>query len=291
MTLLIALMTVVAWGLWLAPAQRLQPRNELTEVFYVTAGNLVIATLAAWMMPGASPLPGKQFALILLGGAVWTVSGFCAFGATARLGIARAMGLWAPLNILVSLGWGALLFGEFNQANARQFGLMGLAVAGLVAGLLIIITAGKSSGTAAAGSGWLMALGAGILWGSYFLPIRLAGVSPWLAAFPMALGMFGTAALTALARRAPLRAGRTRGALLQMLCGLLWAAGNYGSLLMMERWGTGRGFAIAQLCLVVNALAGIYALRTPPPGTPPARRILAGCAVATASGVLLGMGS
>lgn len=289
MTLLVAFITVIAWGVWLVPAQRLQPRNELAEVFYVTAGNLVVAALAAWIMPGSAALTGRQFTLILLGGVVWTLSGFCAFGATARLGMARAMGLWSPLNILVSLAWGALLFGEFNRTNPGQFSVIGVAVAGLVAGLLIIITAGKITGAPVSRVGWLMALGAGVLWGSYFLPIRLAGASPWLAAFPMALGMFGAAALVSLARRPPLRAHGARGALLQMLCGLLWAAGNYGSLFMMERWGTGRGFAMAQLCLVVNALMGVYLLRSPAPGTPPARRILAGCAVATTSGILLGM--
>jgi glucose uptake protein len=277
----------MAWGIWLVPAQRIQPRNQLIEVFYVTAGNLVVATGVGFMM-GSSPLPGKQFGLIFMGGAVWTLSGFCAFGATARLGIARAAGLWSPLNIIVSLAWGALLFGEFTRATPSQLGITGLAIAGLVAGLLIIITAEKSANPVSDRTGWWLALGAGILWGSYFLPIRISGASPWSAAFPMSLGMFGTAALIALVLKVPLRSVGMRGSLLQTLCGVLWAVGNYGSLLMMERWGTGRGFAMAQLSLVINGLVGIYFFRSPTPGTSPARRVLIGCAIATVSGICLG---
>jgi glucose uptake protein len=291
MTFAIAMATVLAWGVWLVPAQRVRPRHVLAEVFFVTAGNVLVAAPLAWQMPGTPALSGRQFATIALGGAVWTLSGWCAFGATQRLGIARAAGLWSPLNILVSLAWGGLLFGEFTRATAAQLGWTVVAVAGLMAGLLIIIRAGANAFGGADRAGWLLALCAGVLWGSYFLPIRMAGASSWAASFPMALGMFGSALAVASWRRAPLLAAGWRGGLIQTSSGLLWAVGNYGSLAMMERWGTGRGFALAQLCLVVNGLVGIYGLRTPQPGSRAARQVLAGCALATAAGVLLGLAS
>lgn len=78
--------------------------------------------------------------------------------------------------------------------------------------------------------------------------------------------------------------------LLLMACGLLWASGNYGSLLLMEAIGPGRGFALAQLCLAINALLGIYLLRAPSPGSTAARRVLFGCALSGIGGILLGLG-
>jgi len=48
---------------------------------------------------------------------------------------------------------------------------------------------------------------------------------------------------------------------------LLWGIGNYGALKMMELIGTGKGFTIAQLCVVVNALVGVFLMKNPKPGT------------------------
>ena len=47
------------------------------------------------------------------------------------------------------------------------------------------------------------------------------------------------------------------------ISGVLWAIGNDGALVMMklENLGTGQGFAVAQLCMVVNALLSIYSKR------------------------------
>ncbi|MDL5045312.1 hypothetical protein QQ054_04560 [Oscillatoria amoena NRMC-F 0135] len=57
---------------------------------------------------------------------------------------------------------------------------------------------------------------------------------------------------------------------------------------MMEQLGTGKGFTIAQLCVALNAVVGIYWLRRPSPGTPAARWTLIGVVIATSGAVLLG---
>jgi glucose uptake protein len=52
--------------------------------------------------------------------------------------------------------------------------------------------------------GLLGALGAGILWGIYYLPIKTSGASMWIVALPMAVGIFvGSAALLLLGRQSP----------------------------------------------------------------------------------------
>ena len=73
-----------------------------------------------------------------------------------------------------------------------------------------------------------------------------------------------------------------------MSTGLLWTIGNYCALLMMEHLGTGKGFTIAQLCVVVNALLGIFWEQTPRPGTRAAYLTLAGVVVATIGAAVLG---
>ncbi len=70
---------------------------------------------------------------------IWAVSGLCAFTATHNLGMARASGIWSPLNIIVSLFWGAVLFDEFlNTGPARLVGLI-VSVAVIIIGVLLIV--------------------------------------------------------------------------------------------------------------------------------------------------------
>jgi glucose uptake protein len=201
------------------------------------------------------------------------------------------MGIWSPLNILVSLGWGAFLFGEFTATAPVSALFTSLAVLALIGGLLTVIRAGGAAGGGASAStrGQLFAIGAGPLWGSYFLPIRWSGVPAASAVLPMAAGMFGAACILVLATRAPVRLAVGTDYLRLPLSGLMWSAGNFGSLALMEQVGTGRGFSIAQFCLVVNALAGIFLLKMPAPGSPVALRVLAGCSLATIGGVVLGL--
>jgi glucose uptake protein len=73
-----------------------------------------------------------------------------------------------------------------------------------------------------------------------------------------------------------------------MSTGFLWAIGNYGALAMMEILGTGRGYTIAQLCVVVNALLGIYIFKVPHPKSRAARLTLVGVIVAMIGATILG---
>ena len=52
--------------------------------------------------------------------------------------------------------------------------------------------------------------------------------------------------------------------------------------------GTGTGFTIAQLSLLVNASIGIWAFHVPKPGTPQAGKVLAGILIAGAGGCVIG---
>jgi glucose uptake protein len=73
-----------------------------------------------------------------------------------------------------------------------------------------------------------------------------------------------------------------------MSTGILWGIGNYGALAMMEIIGTGKGFTIAQLCVVVNALVGVYILKEPDPKSRAAKLTLVGVLIAMVGAIVLG---
>jgi glucose uptake protein len=231
--------------------------------------------------------------LVFVGGIIWTFSGLCAFTATDQIGMARAFGIWAPINIIVSILWGILLFGELLNTEVPGLLALGLALATIIAGVLLIIfsrgisplepTERKSTLLGYAG-----ALGAGVLWGSYFIPIKYAGVSMWVGAFPLALGMFSTSIALVFFAGQPIRLESLSDVARTLLTGLIWSVGNFGMLLLVDTLGAGRGFTIAQLSVVVNALIGIFWLKDPAPHSSAAWLTFLGCILATLGGIILG---
>jgi glucose uptake protein len=289
--ILYALITVLAWGTWLAPSQNVPLKNQQIRMFYVASANLLLAFLIS-LLHGWEALRMEMFWMPFLGGLIWAASGLCAFTATSKLGMAKAFGIWAPLNIIVSLICGRALFGEFRDPSPLQLGLLLLAVIVIITGVLLIIFAKggveQPQDRRAALLGLLGALGAGVLWGIYYIPIKMSGASMWIAALPMAAGIFaGSGALLLLGRRSPRLAAPGEYARVSAT-GVLWSLGNYGMLLLVGELGAGKGYTIAQLSVVVNALVGIYGLKDPQPGSRAAYMTLFGCVLATVGGVLLG---
>jgi glucose uptake protein len=105
-----AFLTLLGWGTWLAPSQKVQFPNQQIKTLYVVVTNLVIAALVVFWRGGMGEVTVGMFRLTFLGGLIWALGGWCAFTGTNKLGIAKAFGIWAPLNIIVSLLWGAMLF-------------------------------------------------------------------------------------------------------------------------------------------------------------------------------------
>ena len=290
-TIAFALITVLAWGIWLAPSNGIPYASVRVRGFYVGAANLLVAVLVA-LVAGIEGMTWGVAAWSALGGLIWSASGFFAFYASALLGIARAMGIWAPLNVAFSFFWGIVLFGELRHTSMQQWLVVALAVLLSLAGLHYILLSGRrgeSDRVAVRTKGPLLAaLLAGGLWGSYFVPLQLSGAPVWTSVLPMSVGIFLGNALGVLLARDEIRLSSKSEYARSCLSGLLWGLGNYGSLKLMESIGTGQGFTIAQLCVVVNALVGIYWLKQPRPGTSAARTALAGVVLATLGGALLG---
>ncbi len=288
MTVLLAIMMVIALGTWI-PLTQLSPATpERSRIFYVAIGNVVLAGVALLVTGGRLEVGWRTFWLPLLGGVVWAAGNYCVLRASRLIGLARAAGTWTPLNIVVAFVWGALLFGELDGFSSLRVVVLVVAFLAVVAGVLLI--AGSRDGrdtsadpAAATGRGFLWAGAAGILWGSYFVPAQWAGVPAAQSNVPLALGILVGALVLCLPAREPVRLGlRPTGALLG--AGLLFGLGNLALLGLVARVGTGTGFTIAQLSLAVNAGIGIWVFRAPAPGTSQARRVLTGIVIAGVGG-------
>src|SRR5215469_16287425 len=265
----------------------------------------------------------RSFWLPVAGGVVWTSGNYAAFRASEAIGLARAAGSWTPLNIVVAFVWGAALFGELDHLTGARFAVLGGALVQVVAGVLVIVRsqdarpagallpraraaphsrrsqvtmaatvtrAGPATPAATASQrrhGLLWAAAAGVLWGSYFVPAQWAGASAQVSNFPLAVGMLAGGLALALSRRAPLRLPAT-GAAVNLAAGALFGIGNLALLGLVSRVGTGVGFTIGQLSLLVNASIGIWLFKVPPPGSRAAKLAMAGILIAGLGGMIIG---
>lgn len=304
MTAFLSLATVLCWGVWIPTAQSIRGIPQRTRTFYAAAGNLVFAAIAFLVGGSHLTVNWRTFWLPFAGGIVWMAGSLCAFRGSQLIGLARAAGSWAPLNIVTSFVWGAALFGELSGLSAGHWAALGTGAVLVAAGVTLVVrsqdvtTAGGAPLTRQPGAsrrtasatfrrGILYAVGAGVLWGSYFVPAQWAKVPAEVGNLPLAFGIFAAGLALMAPGGAPVRL-QLRASAVQLSAGVLFGAGNLALLALVPRVGTGTGFTIAQLSLLVNAAIGIWVFKVPSPGSPAARRVLVGIVVAGTGGCLIG---
>ena len=118
----------------------------------------------------------------LLAGCLWAVANTLTIYAIRDIGLSIAFPLWNS-NSLLGILWGFLFFNELHQAGWRRLaGVLGGALVMCVgATLLAIASSGQSASAAHSLHGVWAALGAGILWGTMYIPYRkayLTGMNP-----------------------------------------------------------------------------------------------------------------
>ena len=117
----------------------------------------------------------------VLAGCMWAAANTLTIYAIRNVGLSIAFPLWNA-NSLLGIFWGFLLFNELHYAGwKRWLGVLGGSAA-MFAGATLLAFA--SSSQAAPGKGMLgviAALGAGVLWGTMYIPYRkayLTGMNP-----------------------------------------------------------------------------------------------------------------
>lgn len=117
----------------------------------------------------------------LLAGCLWAVANTLTIFAIRDIGLSIAFPLWNS-NSLLGIFCGFLFFNELRQAGLRRWaGVLGGAMVMCVgATILAIASAGQSSSGHSMNGVWA-ALGAGVLWGTMYIPYRkayLTGMNP-----------------------------------------------------------------------------------------------------------------
>jgi drug/metabolite transporter (DMT)-like permease len=180
-------------GAWLGAAEA--PTKLVTLGLSPMVISLVMVVgvfLARWSLPalilGTSSVradAGRAPHLILwaiLAGCLWAVANTLTVYAIRDIGLSIAFPLWNS-NSLLGILWGFLFFNELRGAGLRRWlGVLGgTLVMCIGAAILAIASSGVHTAGANPTHGVLAALGAGLLWGTMYIPYRkayLSGMNP-----------------------------------------------------------------------------------------------------------------
>ena len=117
----------------------------------------------------------------VLAGAMWAVANTLTVYAIRDVGLSIAFPLWNT-NSLLGIFWGFTLFNELRQAGwLRWIGVLGGALAMFAGAALLAAASSRQAPASQATLGIVAALGAGVLWGTMYIPYRkayLTGMNP-----------------------------------------------------------------------------------------------------------------
>ena len=201
----------------------------------------------------------------LLAGCMWAVANTMTIFAIRDIGLSIAFPLWNS-NSLLGILWGFVFFGELRQAGWRRWvGVLGGAVIMCIGAALLAIASSTQAPAAHSMRGVWAALGAGVLWGTMYVPYRkayLSGMNPLSFVTFFTFGELGM--MTALAvgylGLAPLwqELTRARDVLFWLMSGgFIWVIGDIFQQYAAKYSGISRGIPLSNTNQLWGLLWGV----------------------------------
>ncbi|HET7841184.1 MAG TPA: GRP family sugar transporter, partial [Terriglobia bacterium] len=267
----------LAAALWLAAAEA--PTKLVTiEVspFVISFMMVLGAFVSRWSLPalirGTSDVGGdvRQAPHLvvwgILAGCLWAVGNTLTIFGVRDIGLSVAFPLWNS-NSLIAILWGIVFFKELRRAGwARWTGVVGGAVVIFTGALILSQESASSSSSPHPLRGIAAALGAGLMFGSMYIPYRKAyitGMNPLSFVTFFTFGEMGTMTALAVAYSGGVSALwqqllQFRGILFwPLLGGFMWVVGDLFQNYAAKYAGISRGIPLSNTNQVWGLLWGI----------------------------------
>lgn len=201
----------------------------------------------------------------ILAGSMWAVANTLTIYAIRNVGLSIAFPLWNS-NSLLGIFWGIVLFQELRLAGwKRWLGVIGGALLMFAGATLLAIASSHQAAPGKAAMGIVAALGAGILWGTMYIPYRkayLTGMNPLSFITFFTVGELVTMGVLAIAYRGagPLwrELSSARSVLFWlMLGGLVWVIGDLFQQYAAKYVGISRGIPLSNTNQLWGLLWGV----------------------------------
>ena len=201
----------------------------------------------------------------ILAGCMWAVANTLTIYAIRNVGLSIAFPLWNT-NSLLGIFWGLLLFNELRAAGwKRWLGVMGGALCMFAGTTLLAVASSHEAAAGKAGLGIAAALGAGVLWGTMYIPYRkayLTGMNPLSFITFFTVGELLTMVILAVTYRGTIPLARelsgARSVLFWlMLGGFVWVIGDLFQQYATKYVGISRGIPLSNTNQLWGLLWGV----------------------------------
>lgn len=205
----------------------------------------------------------------ILAGCMWAVANTLTIYAIRNVGLSIAFPLWNT-NSLLGIFWGVLLFKELHSAGwKRWLGVLAGALCMFAGATLLALASSHQAAPGKAAFGIAAALGAGILWGTMYIPYRkayLTGMNPLSFITFFTVGEVVTMLLLAIGYRGatPLwhELSSARPVLFWlMLGGFVWVIGDLFQQYATKYVGISRGIPLSNTNQLWGLLWGVLVFR------------------------------
>lgn len=235
-----ALLAAFGWGTYFVPVKKV----GLDKIFQLQGGTGIGAlAFAGAILPfyGTATLDIHG----IIAGIIWVAASVMMLLSVRQIGLARASPLDGGLVMVSSFLWGLLYFNE--QLSSLVMAVIGLAL--LVAGMPLIAVGEKKDGSR---KGYALAVGAGLLWGSIFVPLKLAStLESTYFSMTLTICVLGVALMLVSRQMAAKRV------VVGVAAGVMWNVSNLASFAAIASLGLAIGYPLTQIAILVAALWGL----------------------------------
>lgn len=248
-----ALISVTAWGSYFVPMKKVKEYDP----FYFQ----LVMCIAIFLSSLLVSIYLRSFSFTYLGvlsGILWSSGNILSAIAVQKAGLSKSVPVWMGTGIVISFLWG---FAFFHEILTNQLlGIIGIIL--LILGIWKVSQISENTteklSVNSVRNGLILALAAGLLFGTYFVPFKFSGFEPLPYVFSLSIGiLIGGILIYAFKRPAVDSSINKQGA----LSGVLWNMGNVASFFAVASLGLTIGFPLTQLALFVSVLWGLLYFR------------------------------
>ena len=273
--LITAIFAAIFWGSIVVPLKIAKKPDVMWFQLALALGTLTGTIIIV-------PIAGLLYEINLYGftsGVFWATGNVLAIKSITKLGLARSTPIFVGISVMLSSTWGIIYFQE--TIMHLETTLIGLAL--LLIGITIVSTTQKQQNKQWPKQDIILAITAGLVLGTQFVPMKMIGISLETILFPMALGIATGATIIFLVIGRQVEMKHLPHGLTS---GWIFAIGNYFGIFTIASLGLTVGFPITQIAVLVSILWGIIYFKELPESRTKTKIIIAAILILTGSYVL-----
>ena len=242
-----ALVAIILWGTYFVPMKKVK---DFDPFYYqlLMCNSIFLSSLVLAILLNAASISIFGF----ISGIMWTIGNVLSVFAVKYSGLAKSAPIWMSSVIMTSFFWGVIYFKE--ALNSISYGLAGILL--LIIGIASISSITGGSNKSFDIKGAILAILAGITFGSQLVPFKFSGASPIQYILPMGFGILVGGWIICIFKRPKIEIN-TKIIVPGSSSGIMWEIANVGSFFAVANMGLAIGQPLTQMALFVSVLWGV----------------------------------